>query len=303
MMIIATRVVLALGSGLLAVSFLGAYPSPLAAQDTKAAQPGQKPSGQGGSQGQQGQSGQGPQASAEERQLYQAISTELNAGLDPDKVISLSQDFEKKFPSSAFLSYVYAFEATGYQQKGDLPKSVEAGEKSIKLNGDNLMTLIILSSMLPQPQLMSGGDLDKQKKLAEAEADANHALEIIEKMPKQQNETDDALKKRKDTFSSGPHSALGMIHLQRATMGLSGMDQDELTKAAQEYKKSVDLHPAPEDYYRLGEVYEHQNKIDDALAAFSKASELGQGSGIQQFADTKIEELKKRQWQAKPGAH
>ena len=242
---------------------------------------------------------------AEESQAYQAMSSELTAGLDPDKVISLAGDFEKKYPNSPVLSYVYTFEATAYQQKGDINKVVEAGEKSLKLNADNLLSLIIMSEMLPQPQLMQGNELDKQKKLTEAETDANRALQLIEKLPKQGTETDGQLKKRKDSIASEPHGSLGMIHLQRASLTLTGgMDADELNKAAQEFKQSVDLteHPAPQNYYRLGEVYANENKLDEAIAAFSKASEVGQGSGIQEYADKQIETLKKKQAQAKPAA-
>jgi tetratricopeptide (TPR) repeat protein len=171
------------------------------------------------------------------------------------------------------------------------------------VNPDNLMSLIMISSMLPQPQLMQGTDLAKQTKLTEAETDANHALDLIGKLPKQPSETDDQFKKRKDAIASEPHAALGMVHLQKATMTLSGgMDPDELAKAAQDFKASVDLteRPAPENYYRLGEIYADENKIDDAIGAFSKASEIGQGNPIQQYADTQITALKKRQAQAKP---
>ncbi len=183
---------------------------------------------------------------AEESQAYQAMSSELTAGLDPNKVISLAGDFEKKYPNSP------------------------------------------------------------EKKLTEAETDANRALQLIEKLPKQGTETDGQLKKRKDSIASEPHGSLGMIHLQRASLTLTGgMDADELNKAAQEFKQSVDLteHPAPQNYYRLGEVYANENKLDEAIAAFSKASEVGQGSGIQEYADKQIETLKKKQAQAKPAAH
>ncbi len=305
------RVLLALSLGLFAGALAKSRPMAPSVQDAKAGQANQ---GQQGSTAQQagqtakpGQSGQTPTQpppgpSAEENQAYQGINSELAAGLDPDKVISLSEAFFQKYPNSTFLTYVYTFEASAYQQKGDPIKTVEACEKSLKLKGDNLLSLIIMASILPQPQLMTGGDLDKQKKLTEAEADANQALQLIDKIPKLANEADDAYKKRKDGVSSEPHGALGMIHLQRALMGLTGPDQDELAKSAQEFKQSVEMtdHPAPQNYYRLGEVYEHENKIDDAIAAFSKASELGQGSGLQVYADKQIEDLKKKQAQSKP---
>lgn len=242
--------------------------------------------------------GVAPLISAEERQAYGAIQNKCNASMDPDKVVSLSRNFEKKYRRSTFLTYVYAFEATAHQRKGELDKTVDSAEKSIKMNPDNMMTLIILSSMLPQPQSLHGSDLDKQRKLKEAKTDANHALELVDKLTRHTDETDDAFKTRKNTIASELHAALGMIHLQRAAAGVNGMDQDELDKAAQEYKASVDLHPTDEFCYRLGEVYEHENKIGDALESFSKASELGQGTGIQKYADNEIAMLKQRQAQA-----
>jgi tetratricopeptide (TPR) repeat protein len=300
------RVLFALITGLLMSVVAQARPISLSAQDTKATPSNQGTTGQS-STGQKGgapaQAPSGP--TAEERQAFAAVQSESSAGLDPERVITLAQDFEKKFPSSPFLSYAYFFEANAYESKGDYDKLIDAGEKSIKLNADNLMTLIMMSTVLPQPQAMKGSnDLDKQKKLTEAEADANHALELIAKLPKQPTEADDAFKKRIDTVASEPHAALGMIHLQRASMTslTGGMDPDELAKAAVEYKQSVEMtpQPLPQNYYRLGEVYMHENKLADAIAAFSKASELGQGSPIQAYADKQIEALKKLQTPAKP---
>src|SRR5271169_3078197 len=211
----ATRVLFALITGLLMGALAAARPILSSGQDTKATPSGQSSAGQSSTGQQGGAPGQGSQAqapsgpTAEERQALAAIQSESSAGLDPDRVITLVQDFEKKFPSSPFLSYAYFFEANAYESKGDYDKLIDAGEKSIKLNADNLMTLIMLSTILPQPQSMKGGnDLDKQKKLTEAEADANHALELIVRLPKQPTEPDDAFKKRIDTVASEPHAAL-----------------------------------------------------------------------------------------------
>jgi hypothetical protein len=45
-----------------------------------------------------------------------------------------------------------------------------------------------------------------------------------------------------------------------------------------------------------------EGKLDDAIAAFTKASELGQGTMIKQYADDRIAELKKRKAQSAPAA-
>src|ERR1043165_546877 len=165
----------------------------------------------GGQQGEQGQQGQPGQQQAQqpapktpqEAQDFQALRNEAQAGLDAEKVIQLGSDFEKKYPTSSLLTYSDMFVAQGYQQKGDAEKAIEYGEKSLKLKPDNLMSLIITATLLPTPQALKGGD--KEKRLAEAETDANKALELIQQIPKQANETDDAYNKRKASLGANLH--------------------------------------------------------------------------------------------------
>ncbi len=267
--------------------------------------------GQAAPQGQQGQQSQpaapagqaAPQPTKQEVDDWNALRQEASTGLDFDRVIQLADDFEKKYPNSQMLTYVDMFAASAYQQKSDIDKSILYGEKSLKLKPDNLMTLIILADLLPTPQATKGNPADKDKKLSEAETYANRALQLITQMPKQPNETDDQLKKRKDALSADLHSALGMVHLQRSAEGLTGTDKDELAKAEQEYKLATATDkPSAQDFYRLGEVYESDGKIDEAIDAFGKASQAGQGGPIQPYADKKIQDLKKQKPQPAPPA-
>ena len=259
---------------------------------------GEQKQGQAGQPGQQGAQA-APQVTKQESDDFNALRSEASTGLDPDRVIQLAADFEKKYPSSTMLSYADMFAAAAYQQKGDVEKSIEYGEKSIKLKPDNLMSLIILADLLPTPQAMKAANAaDKDKRLAEAEKNANDALQMIAspQFPKQPNETDEQLKKRKDALGSDLHSALGMVHLQRSSEGLTGPDKDELGKAEQEYKTATATadKPNPQDYFRLGEAYSMDGKVDEAIDAFTKASQAGQGGPLQTYADQKIEDLKKR---------
>ena len=240
----------------------------------------------------QAAAGGGSVATPEEGRDMQAIQSEL----DPDRAIQLVKDFETKHPNSSLLTWAYFMGANAYQQKQDLEHTIEYAEKSLKLKSDNLMSLIVMSSILPQPQLMKGSEIDKEQKLTQAENYANQALQLIDQMPKQPNETDEALQKRKAELGREPHSALGMIHLQRSSMSLAGPDKDELAKAEQEYQQAVTLgeRPNPADYYRLGETRATLGKIDDAIQAFTKAGELGEGSVVKTYADQRIAELNKR---------
>jgi hypothetical protein len=72
------------------------------------------------------------------------------------------------------------------------------------------------------------------------------------------------------------------------------LDKGELLKAEQEYNIAVTTaaHPDPTYYYRLADALRLDGKIDDALAALTKCSELSQGV-LKQYADQQIDRLKK----------
>ena len=231
----------------------------------------------------------------EQVQAFDAIKSEL----DPDKAIALVEDFAKKYPDSPLLPYVYSFGANGYQQKGDVDKVVEYTGKGLKLKPDNLTCLIMRVGMLPQPQYLNNHPADRDKILQEAESEANRALQLISQIPKQPNEADADYQKRLDQTTSHVHGSLGMVHLDLASEALAGPDKDELAKAEQEFKTAVTTtdRPYPGDYYCMGEAYKLDGKLDDAIEAFTKASEVGQGTMIKAYADRQVEEMKKRKAQ------
>ena len=101
------------------------------------------------SKGQQGQAPAGPQVTPQQLKEAQAIQNEL----DPDKQMQMVNDFVVKYPDSPYLSDVYFFGAYAAQQKRDVVKVVDFGEKSLKANNDNMRTLILMASMLPTPQV------------------------------------------------------------------------------------------------------------------------------------------------------
>lgn len=248
---------------------------------TKPASPGSK---QG--QGQQGQAPAGP--SQQQVKDAQAIQGEL----DPDKLMQMVNEFVAKYPESPFLSDVYFYAANAAQQKGDIGKIIDYGEKSLKARSDNFGALLLMATVLPLPQAAQGADADKR--LAEAEADANKAMQMISQLSKPPNLTDEQFQQNKEAVTAQAHAALGMVHLERASQGLSGPDAAELSKAQKEYQAAVSgSNPNPEDYFRLGEAYAMDNKIDQAIEAFTKASQLSQGQ-LQALADQRLKTMKEK---------
>jgi tetratricopeptide (TPR) repeat protein len=228
-------------------------------------------------------------------EAFDAIKSELDA----DKAIALAEDFTKKYPDSALLPYIYFFAANSYQQKDDLEKVVEYTGKGLKLEPDNLACLVMRVGMLPQPQYLNSHAADRDKILQEAERDANRALQLVPQIPKLPNETDQDYQKRQTSTTSQVHGSLGMVHLELAIESLTEPDKAELAKAEQEFKTAVTTtdRPYPGDYFYMGEAYKLDDKFDDAIEAYTKAAQAGQGTMVKTFADRQIEEIKRRKAQ------
>jgi tetratricopeptide (TPR) repeat protein len=220
-------------------------------------------------------------ATYEEGMGYKTMESEL----DPDRRLGMVAEFEKRFPESQLMSYVYTQAAKAYQQKGDLDKLVEYGEKSLKLDPDNIFSLLMVAITLPQPRMLQGSAAETTQRVSEAETYANRALKLIDSVPSLPNETPEQLQKRKDALASDGHAALAMVCMER----------DQTEKAAEELKTAISLtqKPNPQLYFRLGEVYANEGKNQEAIEAFTKASELGQGTVLQKYAADRIQALKK----------
>ena len=201
---------------------------------------------------------------------------------DPDQKITLAEKFLQDYPESNLRSHVFSALATAYQQKNDYDKVVENGEKSIALDPDNVMSLVIVAQVLPQR--LGGSGLETAQKLSRAERYARHGLELVDSLSQPANVLPEEFEKKKTMLSSMLHSALGLVYLQRGAFG----------NAQEEYKIAVSLAspPDPTDYFRLGEAYRSERKYDEAIEAFEKAAEFSLGTMINQLATEQVQKLK-----------
>jgi len=218
---------------------------------------------------------------------------------DPDKAIRLVDDFAGTYPNSSLLSYAYFFAASAYQQKGSIEQIAEYAGKSLKLDPDNLMSLILSVEVLPQPQYIKKHTSDRANILRQAQNEADRALQLIPQVLKLSQESDADYQKRLAAVASEIHGALGTVHMELASGRPGGLDKAELAKAEQEFQIAVSTtrYPDPRDYYRLGEAYGVEGKLDDAIQAFTKAGKLGQDTAIKAYASEQIAQLKKRKAQ------
>lgn len=219
------------------------------------------------------------QATATEAMDLQAIQNEKA----PDRRLKLVDAFEKKFPKSPLLSYVYTEAARAQQQNGNFPEAIQYGRKSLELDPDNTFSLIIMALVLPQPKLLKGSPTEVQAQLSEAVTDANRALALLEKLQKRPDETDEQFVARKGSLAADAHFALGMEEMQR----------NQFDKAVTDYQAAISSTSKPtfQYYYRLAEAFASEGRVPDAIAALQKASELARGTPMQKIADDFTAEL------------
>lgn len=220
------------------------------------------------------------EVSPEVKLAFMGIQNEL----DPERQLTMVSEFEQEYPDSPVLSYVLTYAARCYQQKGDFEKTVEYAERSLELDPDNVFSLVIEAVMLPQPRMLQGTPAENNQNLSKAETCAAHAIELAQQMPADVLEKDEQLQRQQASIISDAHGALGMVYLHH----------EDFPKAQEEFKAAISsaTSPNPTNYYRLGEAYEFDGKIEQAIDAFQNASDLGQGTGIKSFADKKVAELK-----------
>jgi tetratricopeptide (TPR) repeat protein len=240
-----------------------------------------------------------PQISPQEVQAYDAIQKET----DPDKQLQLVKDFRSKYPQSKLLTNVLFFGAGAAEQKNDVPDALNYGQESLKLQPDNLRSLILVAGLLPLPQALTGTPTQKQQQLGESESDANRALQLLNGVQAPANVPQAQFDNGKKLIEAQLHASLGMAHLEKAVLIASpkGPDPNELSAAEQEFKSAVSSpQPNPQDYYRLGEVYARENKLDDAISAFTQAAHLGQGTVMEKLASHMVTQLQADKAKSQP---
>ncbi|HZT70452.1 MAG TPA: tetratricopeptide repeat protein [Terriglobia bacterium] len=202
---------------------------------------------------------------------------------DPDTKIRMVQEFERQFPKSDLLSYVYTQAASAYEEKADYPNAVQYCRKSLELDPENTYSLLLMATVLSEPGMNRGPAAQTEKNLSEAKVDAERVLELLPKLPARKDETPEQLEVRKASIASDAHSALGSI----------AMLQGNLDVAINEFQQAIRLSSSPKAtlYFRLGEIYSNAGKKQEAIDSFTKAAEIGKGTVIETYARQSIQQL------------
>ncbi len=192
---------------------------------------------------------------------YKALTTVKPT--DYDQQITLGEAFVHKWTESKYRESVYAELMHAYFQKQDFAKMYDNGDKALALNPDDVSVLVQLGWVTPHNY--DPNDVDAEKKLAKAEAELKHGLELLNTMTKPANLTDDAFAKTKAAAIEQAHSGLGLVYFREQKPAESAAELELSTKGTS---------PDPADLYVLGRDYEVQKRFADASAAYGKCAEL-----------------------------
>ena len=130
-----------------------------------------------------------------------AAYTKIVAENNPDAKTTLLLEFEKTFPQSRVLPEIYVMLMTIYQQKNDMVKANDFGERAIKLDAENITALLAVS----RNYSIEHKNLDKAVQYAQKAVDVSEKLKA---QPPPPNYTPDQWKSYIDNTEQAAKSML-----------------------------------------------------------------------------------------------
>jgi tetratricopeptide (TPR) repeat protein len=212
----------------------------------------------------------------EEYDVYTAMANEK----DPTKKLSLAEAFLQKYPNSFVRDTVYVTMMQAYQQLGDGNKALEIGRRALTANPDNLDALTLSAYMFPF--VFKGDDPEAATKLSNIENDSKHALDLVQKMQKPANVSD-------EQFNQGVKARRALFN---GMLGFTALQRKDYAAAIASFKASAEDNPADVyTFYRLGIAYistdprDYNNAIWSLArsASLAKAGDNPAGAEIERY--------------------
>jgi len=176
--------------------------------------------------------------------------------------------FAAKFPDSELRVLMYRAAMHAYQSANNADKMYEMAEKELKIDPDDPEALIGASEVIAERTRDT--DLDKDQRWAEAQKQAQHALETADTdLAIPAGTPQEKIDAYKGFLRSSAYSVLGTI----------AFSQEKYTDAEGYFHKSIDAFPAQADpvvVLRLAIALDKQGRYPDALKEANHAVELTQ---------------------------
>lgn len=180
----------------------------------------------------------------------------------PDQKIKLGTAFFKKYPQSPFTEAVDAGLTSAYFVKQDWQNFYAFADKTLALNPDEVDVLTLVGWVIPHQ--FDPNDPNAAQRLAAAESDEKHALDMLSKLPKPTGVSDSEFAAMKAQKEQQAHSALGLVYFRRGDYADSVNELQQSTQGAGADET---------DIFVLGVDLQHLNRHADAAAAFARCSQ------------------------------
>lgn len=204
-----------------------------------------------------------PKVDPEEEKAYKAFF-DASAPQQTDSQIQLGEQFVQKYPQSKYVESVYARLVQNYLNKQELDKMYDAGDKAMALNPDDVSVLVSIGWVIPHNS--NPDDPNAEKRLNQAEAYEKHAIDLLSKLPKPANLTDDQFAKVKDLALSQAHSGLGLVYYRRQDFANSVVELQAAEKIA--------ATPDASDLYVMGADLQSLKRFSEAADAYQKCAQI-----------------------------
>lgn len=226
-------------------------------------QPMPAPSGKASSQNPPQAPAAAPKVDPEEEKAYKAFA-DASSPQQADTRIKLGEQFVAKYPQSKYAELIYTHLMQDYLDKQQFDKMYDAGDKALAINPDNVTVLVLEGWVIPHNP--NPDDPNAEKRLDQAEAFEKHALDILSKLPKPANLTDEQFAKAKDLAMSQAHSGLGLVYFRRQDFANSVVELQAAEKIA--------ATPDASDFYVIGADLQSLKRFSEAADAYQKCAQI-----------------------------
>ena len=207
-----------------------------------------------------------PAASAAMQSATQEVASfkALQAATDADQQIQLSQNFLHNYQASQFAEPVSNLLVATYYSKKDWNNFYAASDAALAKYPDDLDVLVLTGWVTAH--VYDPNESGAAAKLAQAESDLKHAIEIIPAFAKPAGLTDPQFAAYKTSEMSLAQRGLGLIDFFRKEYATSVQELQQATQGA--------ASPDPTDLWTLGSGLQQLKRYDEAADVFEKCAKI-----------------------------